>query len=330
MVALAAFLPGMGGDVEAFALVRHPGRPATDFYEWKYLANPEGKPHVAIATVGGRVVSAAAATPRRFRVHGELWVGYELGDFLTAPDYRRQGLFKRLVRMVIDAGVGSGGRFFYSRPNDQSWPILASLGFREWRRIHERSRVVLGEAVRRRLRLPMRVPLLDAVVDAFQLPARPLALREVAVPEPALAKGCAVSVERSSDYLRWRYAAGPTPFRSFGLDDGARGYVVAQLSEADGIGRVVDLTCAVDDDEAARSLVVGALTWLRSSGARRVYTWTFVEPEVTAATEALASTLPDVEGEALRCVVHAPDARDADLLCVASPVHLTCGDFDGI
>src|SRR6267143_1079277 len=67
---------------------RYPGKSPEDFFRWKYFQNPVGDAIVGVAVHRGRFVSAVAGVPKRLAIGAEILLVYELGDFLTAPDFR--------------------------------------------------------------------------------------------------------------------------------------------------------------------------------------------------------------------------------------------------
>jgi predicted N-acetyltransferase YhbS len=82
---------------------------------------------VGVALDGDRVVSIVAGTPKRVRVGSEEVLAFELGDFITAADHRKRGLFSALIDLVCEAARERGASFAFVRPND------VSFGARLWR-----------------------------------------------------------------------------------------------------------------------------------------------------------------------------------------------------
>ena len=147
--AIAEFLRELGGPY--FNEKRFPGKSAHDYYEWKYFGNPMGKAVVGVAVADARVVSLVAAMVKPLQVGERRLIAYELGDFLTAGDFRKCGLFSRLVEMICDETKARGASIVYVQPNDISFPLLLKLGFTEPQQIHQRSYAVPSRLIARRL-----------------------------------------------------------------------------------------------------------------------------------------------------------------------------------
>src|SRR4030095_4936610 len=116
-----------------------PGATVADFCRWKYFANPMGDAAVGIAESGGRVVSLVAATPKLIQIGSEILTAFELGDFITAMDFRKRGLFSELINLTCNEAMQRKAAFAYVRPNSVSFPILAkNLSFLEVGQINVR------------------------------------------------------------------------------------------------------------------------------------------------------------------------------------------------
>jgi len=153
---------------------RFTGRSVSDFYRWKYFGNPSGNAVVGVAVASGRIISIVAGTPKRVQVGPEVLLAFELGDFITAPEYRKQGLFSKLIELVCAEARKKGGSFAYVRPNDISFPILASrLSFAEIHKITERRYFLPSIVIHRKIGIPpslMRASGVDRMMRRLVLP----------------------------------------------------------------------------------------------------------------------------------------------------------------
>src|SRR5690349_24349995 len=100
----------LGG--EAFA-DRVGAATGVDFCRWKYFENPAGNAVVGIALDSENIVSIVAAVPKKLQIGSQIQLSFEMGDFITAEAYRRQGLFSRLIELVSQEATERGGSLAY-------------------------------------------------------------------------------------------------------------------------------------------------------------------------------------------------------------------------
>jgi GNAT superfamily N-acetyltransferase len=337
--ALAELLPELDG---ASYGERFPGKTCEDFIRWKYLNNPAGEAEVGIALDGDRVVSIVAATPKRVWLRGVETLAFELGDFITAPDHRKRGLFSNLINLVCDAASQRGGSFVYVRPNDVSFPILASrLSFLEPVKIESRRYLVASAAVQRKLGVPaslLRKAGIDSLVRRTAIPGAPGAI--------AVAKAERFSDEidqfwrhtrdqysfalvRDSRYLNWRFVDCPTPYRCWVArrDGSMAGYLVAFVARAQPIATILDLFTHYNDEDAAAALLGDAMDDMLREGAQAVYTWTSQTHAESASSRLLKRACRLVQKPLLHFAMRPLQASSSTL--PGSGWQLAAGDFDG-
>ena len=267
---------------------RFPGRTVADFCRWKYYSNPVGHATVGIATEGGQVVSIVAAVPKRVQLGSEIVLAFELGDFITTPEYRKRGLFSSLIRLVCDETSQRGAAFAYVRPNENSFPILnKGLGFPEVEKISESRYVVPSGLIRRKVGIS---PELSRVLGIDQLARRlllPSSATSVVVESvnrfgqemdelwESARQRYSFSLARDGAYLNWRYIDSPTPYRSWiARQNGeATGYVIACMNRSQTDGLIIDLFCDPDDSETAAALLRAGMETLLDAGAQSISTW---------------------------------------------------------
>lgn len=189
-----------------------------DRYQWLYRSCPLGSPRAWVAEdVHGVPMGIAAAFPRRVYFRGTPWPAWVLGDFCITEAHRSLGPALSLQRACLD-GVGEAGSAVYDLPG------LAMLSV--YRRLRVRPVWCLRRFVRPlnlRERLPRSFPqplahalgrLVDFVLARFQ-PGLPAALEIRAQTQPCGSEFTALAatlgaaygfcVDRSADYLTWRY-----------------------------------------------------------------------------------------------------------------------------
>ncbi len=256
-------------------------------YEWLYRANPHGRARtwLAVDEQDGAVVGVASSFARRVWLDGakrDVWV---LGDFCIAERYRSLGPALKLQRACLEA-VGASSPLCYDFPNRGMTAVYRRLGVEP-----------LGEMVR--LAKPLRV---DRQVEARVRP-RPVARAVSAVgnvwlrltdrglaPPPghtvarlearfderftrladSVAPDYGVCVDRSAEFLNWRYL--DAPLNSYEVAVVYRGsepvaYAVFEQLEHD--ATIVDLFGA-DEPPAQQALVQHVVENLRHRGVSTV------------------------------------------------------------
>jgi hypothetical protein len=66
----------------------------------------------------GRIVASCTGWPVTLNIGGELVKGAQTIDTMTDPDYRRQGLFKKVAVACYDLMAAAGYEVLYGFPND--------------------------------------------------------------------------------------------------------------------------------------------------------------------------------------------------------------------
>ena len=323
---------------------RFPGQTCADFIQWKYFSNPAGDAAVGVALDGERVVSIVAGTPKRVRRGSETVLAFELGDFITAADHRKRGLFSALINLVCDAAQQRGAAFVYVRPNEMSFPILASrLAFTEPGQIESRHYTQLSSAIARKLGAPealTRALGVDAVARKLAVPRASAAVRVESIDgfgdevdqlwmrTRDLYSFCLV---RDRQYLNWRYADCPTPYRRWVArrNGDLAGYLVAFVSSRQPIATILDLFTHPEDEEAAAALLGGALDEMLRTGTQAIYTWTLHAGPEIAASRLLKRACALVQKPLLHFAMRPLMQQMRYQGLPASGRHVAAGDFDG-
>src|SRR5262249_15698469 len=103
-----------------------------------------------VAAAEDRIVSTAAAIPKRVWCEGRILAAYELGDFLTAEAFRNRGLVGKLIDMVAAEAQRRGPAMVYVQPNRSPFPILLRRGFVEVKKIQQRRFPVASQILAKR------------------------------------------------------------------------------------------------------------------------------------------------------------------------------------
>lgn len=101
-----------------------------DWFDWKYERNPyvDHVPMI-VALDEGTVVGARPLFALPLRLDDEQTVAFQPGDAMVHPDYRRQGLFSRMMVRTIERYSGTYP-FYFSFPNELSGPAHIKHGSR--------------------------------------------------------------------------------------------------------------------------------------------------------------------------------------------------------
>lgn len=203
------------------------GRTAAAFH-WKHREGPFGaSAGLAALAADGALAGVRLVQRWRFAAGGLEVRAARAVDTATHPDWRRQGIFRRLTLELTERLRAEGTSLIFNTPNPRSRAGYLAMGWRDLGRVplmirplrplrlasgllRGRERSAAPEPPRPpRGTLPVAEMLADPAADAFFAP-------------PALTDD-RLHTPRTIDYLRWRYAALPA---AAGRDDaaGAPGY----------------------------------------------------------------------------------------------------------
>lgn len=320
------------------------GSTIAEFSRWKYFQNPAGEALVGVAVDGDKIVSLAAGVPKRVQVDSKIRLALELGDAITDVSYRRRGLFSDITELICDHASRMGAAFVYSRPNENSFPILVSrAGFQEFTRISERRYVLPSAVLQRKLGLPARVMNalgVDFLARQLVLPPASAEVR-VRVAEKfesdadafseKLGANSRFSLTRDSKYLNWRYVDSPTPYRIYLAyrENALCGYLVELRDVSTAQGFLVDLSCG-DDDPAAATLIRSCIQDMLDNGIDTVSTWVAATKDQSAAARMLTRSFPRLGDAGLHFVVRPLLQNSTGYPLPTSGWRLAMGDFDGV
>jgi hypothetical protein len=210
--------------IDALSRYLNPAADARRF-DWLYKDNPHGEAQVWIAfdQERGSVVGSAAAFPRRLYLSSREELAWVLGDFCINSEYRSLGPALQLQRTCI-AAVDSGKvPFCYDFPSAGMMAVYKRLGINPFARVLRLARPL---RIDRQIASVIKAPIIAsgmAAVGNLLLATRafqPLkdgnltvALHEGECGEEfsdlarEVADRYGVCVQRSAEYLNWRYLA---------------------------------------------------------------------------------------------------------------------------
>ena len=324
---------------------RFTGKTVSDFCRWKYYGNPGGSALVGAAVASGRIVSLVAATPKRVQVGSNVHLAFELGDFITAPEHRKQGMFSQLIELVCAEARQRSGSFVYVRPNEISFPILVSrLSFVEINNIAGRRYFLPSLVIRRKLGIPSALTQasgVDGIMRKLILPSLSASImvmlvdrfgREVDDLWERTRGAYEFSLARTSSYLNWRYVESPTRYLLWVAyrNGQVAGYLVGFISHSESMGHIVDLFCDPKDVATAATLVRTGMEAMLESGVHAISTWVLSAKDESACARILTHAFPRVGRPLLHFVMRFLDASLDESRLPANGLRLALGDFDGI
>jgi hypothetical protein len=237
-----------------------PGAAEVQRFDWLYRENPSGPAQawVAIEEGSGRGMGAAAAFPRKFCVGQSIRPGYVLGDFCIDHQYRSLGLALQLQRACIEQFGSPCSLPSYDFPSDQMMAVyrrmqIAPTGsmvrwskpLRAERKVGE---LVKSSALARILAAPINKLLEWKDIATASNGGWTIAQHRGDCGEEFTGLAHTVGsrygacVERSAEYLNWRYLRHPGAYHEIltaRWGEELKGYVVFSHTETD--GKIVDL-----------------------------------------------------------------------------------------
>lgn len=100
-----------------------------EFWSWKHLDNPFGESPCLLAVREGRIGALRAFMRWEWRLGDERVSTVRAVDTVTHPDFRRQGLFRRLTLQLVEEMRQEGVAFVFNTPNQYSRPGYLKMGW---------------------------------------------------------------------------------------------------------------------------------------------------------------------------------------------------------
>jgi len=323
---------------------RFPKSTAQDYYTWKYFGNSLGSAVVGLALASDRVVGTVAAMPKPLQVGARRVVAYQLGDALTAADFRKRGLFSQLTKMVCDEIALRDAVLVYGQPNEKSFPLLMNLGFVQPQQILQRHYPIPSRVLARRLHVSPHLISWTGIDKLMgSLAAPPASDPRVTVERISgfdretdeiwqkVREDYTFLLERKHEYLNWRYVESPTPFQIWlaRRDNKPLGFLVGFSAEEDRLGEIVDLFTTSRDSAPAQVLLNQAFREFHRQGMRAIFAFSISGSQRSAVGRLLRRACPLVRQKPLHFVVRYFDPTMPDHLDM-SECHFSLGDFDGV
>jgi len=256
-------------------------------FDWLYLENPHGpaRAWAAIDEANGTLVGVAAAFPRRVCAAENTVLGYVLGDFCVHPGFRSLGPALQLQRACLEMMESALPPLGYDFPSKTMVAVYRRLGAepRECMlRLAKPLRVdrQIGSRVKSRLVARGLIALGNRALNWRSARSSTGRSEEIALHDGPcgeeftilaghLRNGDQLSVERTAEYLNWRFLAHPSErfeFLTARRKKALAAYLIFAHSGED--ARIVDLRGM--DDKLLRNLVLQAVETLRKRGVMTV------------------------------------------------------------
>jgi hypothetical protein len=254
-------------------------------FNWLYRGNPQGEPRVwlAIDTDDGATVGMGSAFPRGVFIGDREELAWVLGDFCLQQEYRSLGPALKLQRTCFSEAESQRVAFCYDFPSTSMMSIYKRLHITPFGRMLRLAKPLradrkIGELLgnsrlSRRLSAPANLLLSLSSRKTGRDRTLTTCIHEGNCDQEfsALARKIAgrygVCIQRSAEYLNWRYLANPLyPYEL--LTARRRGALLAYaiFSQPDETGTLVDLF-GLDDPGIMSTLIDSLVVLLRERGA---------------------------------------------------------------
>jgi|SRR5580658_379430 hypothetical protein len=210
-----------------FLAENHTADSTQERFNWLYRCGPAGEAQawIAVDSETHATIGVAAAFPRRVYVRGKDELAWVLGDFCIAPGHRSLGPAIQLQRACL-AGLDSGrGAIYYDFPSEAMTAIYRRLDITETSPMVRLAKPLrVDKKVRSVVRQPHLARVLASVANiglAFHNgglhlpPGLGISLQQSACGSEftllgqKLGSAAGACVQRSAEYLNWRYREHP-------------------------------------------------------------------------------------------------------------------------
>jgi len=263
--------------------------PSPAEWDWRYQ-NSIYKSTIWLAKWGNQVVAQRPTVIKTVKIGQEYLPAAHFMDVMTHPDFRRRGLFTRLVQWATAAVADEGAAICYTFPNENSFP--GYIAKTDW--IHVGSLSLFVKPVKAEPLLRERIKnrfLRDMLASCLQ-PGLALSRRRGNIPKELAVRvrqfssfderfdafweqvsgDYEIILKRDSRHLNWRYAQRPSvQYTIYAAEEGEKvvGFIVARTRHMFGmnLGMIVELLTLHRDQEVAQVLVAQAVQHLVRAGA---------------------------------------------------------------
>ncbi len=100
------------------------------YFDWQYRDNPDGKAIVLLAydDSNNLIVGTSTITPEKLLVDGEEIMSSHSCNVQVHPNYRKKGIFSKLLLPMPEFALANNIHSFYGTPNDNSFKAFINEG----------------------------------------------------------------------------------------------------------------------------------------------------------------------------------------------------------
>ena len=222
-----------------------------DFWRWKHVDNPFGPSPVLVADDNGRIAGVRAFMRWTWQSRERSYRALRAVDTATHPDYRGQGIFKKLTLQLISECLEEGDDFIFNTPNEQSRPGYLKMGWEQLGKLPVRMAPLRPLRIGRQLLQKSDVSPLKLSPTSFEVLSESTRLSWLT--DGSLLPTEGWHTPPTPAFLRWRYA--DCPARTYHLRADPDHYLIFYYGREQAIGtelRIVHYLVRPGSEKLAR------------------------------------------------------------------------------
>jgi GNAT superfamily N-acetyltransferase len=141
-----------------------------EMYEWLFDKNPYNKSGnmMYLLKEGDKVIGCDGLLPNELYVDGKVLLAAHSVKSMTHPDYKRQGIFRKMTENSCERGREDGVDVIIGLANDQSYPAYQKFG---WPTLFEKEvyvkPILINNILKRRIKIGFLANLGNAIFASF-------------------------------------------------------------------------------------------------------------------------------------------------------------------
>ena len=106
-----------------------PSESNRDAFKWRFENKDANRPIIVCAIDDDKVVAFNAWIPWKFTYKNEILIGYQSGKSATDVNYRRQGIFEKILKKADDLFKIYDVDFLFGFPGSMSYGVVSKTGY---------------------------------------------------------------------------------------------------------------------------------------------------------------------------------------------------------